>query len=260
MPEQKTGLQFDFEWRLSLVTALLLPSLVFLGLWQLQRAEEKSEIGRRWEQQRQQPPTDISVVDWSRAEQLAYQPVSLRGSFSEGRHFLLDNRISNGRFGYEVLSVFELVDNNTSVLVNRGWIAGDPGRQILPGVPPVVGEIEITGHIYVAPGAPYLLAEQVFEPGWPKRIQAVEMDKLLDAAQLPPGQAALPYPIRIDDGVSGALAVDWQVVNVSPDKHRGYSVQWFTMAAVLAIFFILRSSNLWQVLTRKIARKTENRV
>jgi surfeit locus 1 family protein len=28
-------------------------------------------------------------------------------------------------------------------------------------------------------------------------------------------------------------------------------VQWFTMAAVLAIFFLLRSSNLWQLLARK---------
>ena len=43
--------------------------------------------------------------------------------------------------------------------------------------------------------------------------------------------------------------VDWQVVNVSPQKHQGYAVQWFAMAAVLFIFYLLRSSNLWQLLT-----------
>ena len=52
----------------------------------------------------------------------------------------------------------------------------------------------------------------------------------------------------------GALAVDWQVVNVSPEKHGAYAVQWFTMAAVLLMFYVLRSSNMWQLL-----RAPENR-
>ncbi|NCF18346.1 MAG: SURF1 family protein, partial [Haliea sp.] len=47
----------------------------------------------------------------------------------------------------------------------------------------------------------------------------------------------------------GALAIDWKVVNVSPEKHRGYAVQWFTMAAVLTVFYFLRCSNAWQLLT-----------
>ena len=34
-----------------------------------------------------------------------------------------------------------------------------------------------------------------------------------------------------------------------PRKHQGYAVQWFAMAAVLLIFYLLRSSNLWQLLT-----------
>ena len=63
-----------------------------------------------------------------------------------------------------------------------------------------------------------------------------------------------PYPVRIDDGQPGALAVDWQIVNVSPAKHRGYAVQWFTMAAVLAIIFLMRSSNLIELLR---GRKSE---
>ena len=41
--------------------------------------------------------------------------------------------------------------------------------------------------------------------------------------------------------------MDWQIVNVSPEKHTGYAVQWFVMAVVLGIFYILRSSNLWQL-------------
>ena len=57
-----------------------------------------------------------------------------------------------------------------------------------------------------------------------------------------------PYVLRLDRESPAALTVDWRVVNVQPDKHTGYAVQWFAMAAVLAVFYILRSSNLWQLL------------
>ncbi len=86
---------------------------------------------------------------------------------------MLDNRISAGKFGYEVLGILQL-DQGGSVLVNRGWIAGDSARLVLPQVPEISGEVSIKGHIYVAPGKPYLLEEQRLDENWPKRIQAVE--------------------------------------------------------------------------------------
>jgi cytochrome oxidase assembly protein ShyY1 len=53
-----------------------------------------------------------------------------------------------------------------------------------------------------------------------------------------------PYSVRIKAGETGALAVEWKVVNTGPAKHIGYAVQWFAMSAVLAFLFVLRSSNL----------------
>jgi len=38
-------------------------------------------------------------------------------------------------------------------------------------------------------------------------------------------------------------------VNMSPQMHQGYAVQWFAMAAVLLVFYLLRSSNVWQLVT-----------
>ena len=82
---------------------------------------------------------------------------------------------------------------------------------------------------------------------WPKVIQAVEMDKLRSAVAGQHSTTVFPYPVRIAAGEQGALTVNWQVVNMSPQKHQGYAVQWFAMAAVLVVFYLLRSSNLWQV-------------
>jgi cytochrome oxidase assembly protein ShyY1 len=56
--------------------------------------------------------------------------------------------------------------------------------------------------------------------------------------------------VRSNSGEPGALDADWKIVNVSPQKHQAYAVQWFAMAFALLVFYTLRSSNVWQVITR----------
>ena len=232
-----------------MLTLVLLPVLLGLGFWQLQRADEKAAIGVRFEQRKLQAPVALQRVNVEDSAELEYLPVKLRGQFLPGQYFLLDNRIYRGRFGYEVLAVLQLEESGQPVLINRGWIAADSARQSLPDVPEISGSVTLQGHVYVAPGSPYLLADLALEPGWPKRIQAIEMDKLGAALEEVAGGSLFPYSVRIDPDQLAALTVDWQIINVSPEKHRGYAVQWFTMALALFIFFILRSSNLWQVMT-----------
>lgn len=248
-PDPPTGLHLDLEWRTTVLTLVLLPVMLGLGLWQLQRADEKAAIAARWEQRKLQPPVPLGRVKTDDTAELEYLPVKLSGQFLPDQYFLLDNRIYRGRFGYEVLGVLQLAETRQSVLVNRGWVAGDSSRQSLPEVPSVNGPVTLRGHVYVAPGAPYLLADLELEPGWPKRIQAIEMDKLSPVVEVVAGTSLFPYSVRIDPNQLGALTVDWQVINVSPEKHRGYAVQWFAMALALVVFFILRSSNLWQTMT-----------
>ncbi len=249
MAQAKKGYQFEPEWRITLFTAVMVTLMVGLGLWQLQRAEEKAALAATFAQRQAQRPAPLSALWDEPPAALAYAPVRLNGVFLQDEYFLLDNRISGGRFGYEVLGILQLDDGSGTVLVNRGWIAGDSSRRELPDVPRVVGQVNLTGHVYVAPGAPYLLAEQQFEAGWPKRIQAVEMDKIQPPVMATTAGAVFPYPVRIDADGPGALLVDWKVVNMSPHKHQGYAVQWFVMAAVLFIFYVLRCSNLWQLLS-----------
>jgi cytochrome oxidase assembly protein ShyY1 len=240
------GFRFDPEWRITLFTLVMVSVMVNLGFWQLQREEEKAELSLAWEQRQAQPPAPLEELWHDGSDQLAYRPVTVTGRYREGEYFLLDNRILKGKFGYEVLALMELEDSGDTVLVNRGWIAGDPARLSQPVIPEIAGLVTERGHVYVAPGEAYLLQEQQLAPGWPKLIQAVEMDKITAAAGV---VRLFPHPVRLDAEAPGALAIDWKVVNVSPEKHRGYAVQWFTMAAVLTVFYFLRCSNAWQLLT-----------
>ncbi len=244
-------LKLDFEWRITLATALLFPALIALGFWQLDRAEEKAGLEALWNARQNEAPVPLSALSAIDPAELAYRRVSLRGEFLQGHYLLLDNRVHQGRFGNEVIGLLELAGGDQVVLVNRGWVASDPARQLLPEVAEPVGPVTLTGHVYVSPGKPFLLGAQQPGPPWPVRVQALEAETLAPLVAMATDAALYPYPVRIDSGQPGALTVAWQLVNASPAKHQGYAVQWFTMAAVLAFFFLLRSSNLWQLVTRK---------
>lgn len=248
------ALRFEVEWRTTLFVLIFVPLLAGLGFWQLNRAEEKSAISREFETKRSQAASSLQELADKSPEELAYRPVQITGKFREQEYFLIDNRMVQGRYGNEVLAVFELENSGDIVLLNRGWIVADASRRSLPTASPVSGLVTVRGQVYVAPGKPYMLADKPLNDGWPKRIQAVQIGKLAAALGLDKDRF-FPYPIRIEADQPGAYYVDWPVVNVSPAKHIGYAVQWFTMALVLALIYIFRSSNLGQILSRD---KTEH--
>lgn len=248
-------LRLSLEWRTTAFCIVLLPAFLALGWWQLQRAEEKTAIGAQWELRQQEPPRPLLQIDYTEPHAWAYLPVELTGEFVQDRYFLVDNRIHAGKFGYEVLAIMLLAGSDRAVLVNRGWIAGDASRQSLPQLDNISGQQTVVGHVYVPLGKPYLLGESLPEAGWPKRVQAVEMQKLQTALSTVLPATLFPYTVRIDPDSSAALTADWQLINTSPAKHTAYAVQWFSMAAALLILFVLRSSNVWQLLTGSTGKK-----
>lgn len=247
------ALRLDLEWRMTALTAVLLPLLVVLGFWQLARAEEKRDLAEAFAARQALPPASLASLGAEGLE--PYLPVVAAGEFVPGVRLLLDNRISEGRFGYEVVELLRLdapgPGGAEAVLVNRGWVAGDAARRSLPAVPALAGSQRLQGTLYRAPGDPYLLGEQSLQGDWPLVLQALELDRLAPMLRERTGLQLLPYSLRLAQAQPAALEADWPVVNVSPAKHRGYAVQWFTMAAALVVFFVFRSSNLWALLRGK---------
>jgi cytochrome oxidase assembly protein ShyY1 len=54
--------------------------------------------------------------------------------------------------------------------------------------------------------------------------------------------------VRLAEATPGVLARNWSVVSTTPEKHRGYAVQWFAMATALVLLYFYYS-------TRTPARK-----
>lgn len=238
-------LSFSLNFRIVALIVILLPILLWLGNWQLKREDEKRAIQTTYSVRQEQTPVEFSDVRHrvTKTTDLAFFPVVLNGQFNPDQQFLLDNRINNGQVGYEVLTSFHVdaYNNETGswVLVNRGWIKAPPLRSDLPVIPELPKDrVEIMGEIYVPPGEGYHLQDlDSNNTNWPKVVTAVDMEKMSVLL----GEALFEYQIRIKPNQPGTLETNWAPINVSPEKHRAYAVQWFAMAAGLFVWLIFAS-------------------
>lgn len=218
---------------MTLFTAALMPLLLTLGFWQLDREKEKLELQALHESRIKAAPVPVAQLDWVQ-EDLSFQPVVLTGRFDNDRYLLLDNRIHERQVGYEVLMPFTTTEGYHAI-INRGWIAQGLTREQLPKVAPVAGELTITGSVYMPLSEPFLLSDvqEAQTAEWPKVVQKIDMAAWNEALKL----TLLPYTIRIDQSSTAAFSADWPTVNMEPEKHRGYAVQWFSMAAALMLMY-----------------------
>lgn len=238
------ALHFKPDWKSSVLVLLLLPLLLWLGFWQLQREQEKLEILDQFQNRLSEAPIAMQRVD-SQSE-LAWQRVKLQGEFDAERIYLLDNQIRAGRVGYDVVQLFR-ISAGLWIWVNRGWVAGKRLRSELPAVNTPPGEIVVNGYIYVPDGKAFSLEDDSNQltQRWPRVIQSVAVSELragVDASQV------FKHLVRLNDNSPAALQADWPTTSVQPAKHRGYAVQWFCMAAALLLFYVWHGSNLSQIL------------
>lgn len=244
-----TAFTWDLEWRTTLFTACLLPALIALGFWQLDRADEKAALSAQVAARSTAQPLPLATLNTVPRDELPYRRVALRGRFLPDAVLLLDNQIRDGRYGHDVLGLFLDADSGLLAMVNRGWIPGDPSRRSLPEVEINGAELALSAVVYVPPGEPYVLeAQQFAELPWPLLIQNARSDALHRALEAETGLPLYPWVLRLEADQPEGFRRDWPTINISPQKHQGYAVQWFTMAAFLLLFFCLRSSNIASVL------------
>lgn len=242
--DNQQGFKITADWRSCLFAVLVLPLLFSLGFWQLSRAAEKAELNALYEgrqlagsQEYIELPTDVD---------LSYQPVTLRGRYLNEKRVYLDNRINQGRFGYEIITPFQLQGSLQRVLVNRGWVAGDSGRRTLPSVAAIEGIVSLSGNVHVSLGKPFTLGEQSVA-GWPKVVQYLDIEALSDEIE----GDVYPHSIRLKEGAPGAYRANWVVVNMQPEKHQAYAFQWFAMAAAVLVIVLVLNTNIVTLLKRK---------
>jgi len=229
---------YRFDWKLSLLTVVLLPLLLSLGFWQLRRAQEKLELQQQYTTRQNEAP--VALAQLKVQDDLQYRQVELVGRYDNAHNFLLDNRIHEGQVGYDLITPF-VSETQRIILVNRGWLPQGATRAQLPTLDAIDGRVTVRGSIYVPVGKQLTLGVTREGNAWPQVIQTLDP---LPAGALAGYRAAdvFPYSVRLAADAPGVLVRDWPVVSMGPERHQGYAVQWFAMAAMLIGLYLYYST------------------
>lgn len=227
-------------WLPTAITLALLPVLVWLGLWQLDRAEEKAETRGRFERSAELPPVVLTPARTAHPEAVLYRRVRLHGMFEAGRQILLENQKHRGRPGYRVFTAMALADSGQRVLVDRGWMPQDPRRGRPPDPPVPGGTIEVLGRASTPPSVGMRLGPPASAATWPRPVAYLD----LPWAERELGVSLLPFIVVQTSGAPGdGLVREWDPVpagqrRMPPERHVSYAVQWFALALALVAIFI----------------------
>jgi surfeit locus 1 family protein len=230
---------FSFEPRLVTTAAAagFIALTLWLGNWQVSRAQEKRERQALFEARMNDTPVRITgtVPD---AAALLYRRVRAAGKWLPDRQFFIDNRIRDGRAGFHVITPMQVAQGPAVLLVNRGWIARDGGYPRPPKIAAPAGVAAVAGMATRPPArflelSPQAVAGDVWQNLSIERYGAHT------------GLQVLPVLVLADVPGEG-LAVVSETPDAGIAKHVEYAFTWFALAST--------AFALWVVLNVKRAR------
>ncbi|TDC28741.1 SURF1 family protein [Micromonospora sp. 15K316] len=223
---------------LALVAAVV---MVFLGNWQLDRYQGRTEINERIDAGQRMTPAPLGdalpaptggagTSGPAPAEEKVYTRVTVTGRYDATNIVLVRGRTVESRVGFEVLTPLVLPDGS-AVLVDRGWIPPAPGgalaRPELPATPG--GDVTVVGRVHESESRPDAVT---------RRDGRLETRRI-DVSRL---ARELPYPVY-----GAYVLLDEQTPQADPTftavtvghtnnwQNFGYVVQWW-LFAVMTLF------------------------
>lgn len=218
---------------MTLFVVLMLPLVIGLGIWQLERAAYKQSLMDAYFDKLGALPIDLA------AEPEPFTRVRVHGEYLPIQ-LLLDNQIDDGTPGYWVYAPFTA--HEATWLVNRGWVAGPRLRSDLPVVPELPeGLVSIVALAWPDTGLLPLFGE---EPVQRVSATVVRMQRL-DSAALESllGFELRDQELRLEAGQPGVLKAAPQIIGFGVERHQGYAFQWFGLALALITLYYFYGRN-----------------
>jgi surfeit locus 1 family protein len=226
-------LEFRVRWVPTLLLALPIPLFIALGVWQLDRADQKREEARVLSERVEMPALNITapITD---PEALRFRKLEARGTFEPEGQILIENRRQGNRTGFHVITPLRVDGSDLRVLVNRGWIpAGADGSPAPAPVPD--GTVTVVGEAHI-PSPPALVLHGGSEASkeWGRRWPYLTVD-LYQAAL---GYAVEPVVILQDPGDADGFLRSWPREMPKEGMHIGYAIQWFAFALIALVLWL----------------------
>lgn len=221
--------RFTTNWLMFLLALAGFTFFLKLGFWQLQRAAEKQTLLNTYHNRQKSAATN-----WESEDILPknYSRINVSGFFYPQQLFL-DNQHYQHQFGYNALSALAL-SNGYLVIIDRGWIAGDPSRVRFPKVTAPTQKVKLSGTVY------WPTKQWILGPIIEKKSNTLYLLERFDNNILSQvlQKKVYPFIIRLDAESPYGFRRHWEVVSMPPQRHKAYALQWFVMASLVIILFI----------------------
>ncbi len=221
----------------SIATLIVLPILMSLGFWQLDRAEFKQQQLDNYtarSEQKAMPLTAVGNPGGLKVADAMYRKFEVRGRYDAQHSFLIDNRVHKSQVGFYVVTPFVIENSSNVILVNRGWLKGKRYRANLPDFTTTSEKITLKGVGYVSSKNFFAIDNvKISNQRFPMVIQNIDFAAIKEVLN----KDLYPFILRLEPEDKTGFVRNWQVITSSPEKSQSYAAQWFTMALVVLLIY-----------------------
>jgi len=219
----------NFKSKILIFAIIFVPITISLGLWQIERANEKKVIISNYDKllvstpialQKEQP-----LENW--------QPIETVGAYQDLVVYE-DNAINSGKAGFKVYHLFQNGDG-TFIFVHRGFIERNLIKNNLPRIDTPVGKKNIKGTTLFKQNNTFV---KNIEESDIRIIQEFNTSVLIERFPILKDRYLHPFLFNLDVRDADKFQPIEKPVNMTATKHIGYAIQWFGLCAALIILTI----------------------
>ena len=219
----------NFKSKILIFAIIFVPITISLGMWQIERANEKKLIIANYDKLLVSAPIALQknqmLNNW--------QPIETTGTY-EDTIVYEDNAINNGKAGFKVYHLFRN-DDGTFIFIHRGFIERNLIKNNLP-------EVEIPAEKKLIYGTTLFKQNNTFvkniEESDSRIIQEFNASLLIDKYPMLKDKYLHPFLFNLDIRDVNKYQPIEKPVNMTASKHIGYAIQWFGLCAALIILTI----------------------
>ena len=219
----------NFKSKILIFAIIFVPITISLGIWQIERANEKKLIIANYDKLLVSAPIALQknqmLNNW--------QPIETTGTY-EDTIVYEDNAINNGKAGFKVYHLFRN-DDGTFIFIHRGFIERNLIKNNLP-------EVEIPTEKKLIYGTTLFKQNNTFvkniEESDSRIIQEFNASLLIDKYPMLKDKYLHPFLFNLDIRDVNKYQPIEKPVNMTASKHIGYAIQWFGLCAALIILTI----------------------
>jgi surfeit locus 1 family protein len=208
----------------SLIALLLVIFCLWGSQWQYHRGVDRHARNAVIQDRIAQSPVALITLTGDLPD-YEWQTVSVSGTFDGKRQILLRNRYNDGKYGYEVLTLFKSKQDK-SFWVDRGWVQAGATATTPPVVSPLPqGEVSITGRLRLDSSLPQ--GSFFALPGEGEGlVSELNAQSQLDTEE---------FYIDLLNGSEPSLSpeVPAQLPELSDGPHMAYALQWIFFAGLV---------------------------